>query len=75
MTARRELAFEALWDDGFVSIEAKSAELTDRACDALAMEFQHVPTDVLLAIADDRDTIHADGWMQRAIRGYVEAWR
>jgi hypothetical protein len=64
-----------VWEDSGVSIEAKTAELTDRASDALTIEFQDVPTDVLLAIAAARDRIRKDGWLQIAIRDYVDAWR
>lgn len=64
-----------VWSDPSISIGAKTAELTDLAVDALSVLFQDVPTDVLLAIADERDRIYAEGWIQRVIRDYIEAYR
>ena len=47
----------------------------DELLDGITVALQEFDTDTLLAIADYRDTIHKDGWMQRLIREYVDVWR
>lgn len=51
------------------------SEKADDLCDAITVVLQEFDTETLDAIADYRDTIHKDGWMQRLIREYVEVWR
>lgn len=47
----------------------------DLLLDGITMALQQFDTDTLLAIADHRDKIHKEGWMQKLIRDYVEMWR
>lgn len=51
------------------------SDAADRLLDGFTVALQEFDTTTLLAIADYRDTIHKDGWMQRVIREYVEVWR
>ena len=43
--------------------------------DAITIALQDFDTETLHAIADYRDSIHKDGWMQQMIRQYVNVWR
>ncbi len=47
----------------------------DRLLDGVTMALQEFDTETLLGIADYRDSISKDGWMQKLIRDYVEVWR
>ena len=47
----------------------------DRLLDGCVIALQDFSTEELRAMADRRDEIHADGWMQRMIREYVDVWR
>lgn len=51
------------------------SDLADRLLDGIVMALQEFTTDELNAIADYREWVYADGWMQRLIREYVETWR
>ncbi len=51
------------------------ADLADDLVEDIAVALQHFDTPTLRAIADYRDSICEDGWMQRLIREYVEVWR
>lgn len=51
------------------------SDAADRLLDGITVALQEFDTPTLRAIADYRDTIHKDGWMQRLIREYVEVWR
>lgn len=56
-------------------LERTIPDAADRLLDGFTVAMQDVDTATLLAIAEYRDKICKDGWMQRAIRDYVEAWR
>lgn len=47
----------------------------DDLVSGIVVVLQEFDTETLLAIADFRDTIRPDGWMQSLIREYVEVWR
>jgi hypothetical protein len=47
----------------------------DLLLDGITVALQEFDTNTLVAIAECRDRIHKDGWMQRLIREYVEIWR
>lgn len=51
------------------------SDQADRLLDGITVALQEFDTETLRAIADYRDTIHEDGWMQKLIREYVEVWR
>lgn len=51
------------------------SDLADRLLYGIIVALQEFSTEELCAIADYRDTIHEDGWMQLLIREYVETWR
>lgn len=51
------------------------SDAADRLLDGIIVALQEFDTETLLAIADYRDTIHEDGWMQKLIREYVDVWR
>lgn len=51
------------------------SDAADRLLDGITVALQEFDTETLLAIADYRDSIRADGWMQKLIREYVEVWR
>lgn len=53
-------------------------EIDDAAEDLLGgfiLEMGQLDTETLVAIAERREQINPDGWMQKAIRGYLEVWR
>jgi hypothetical protein len=50
-------------------------DASEHLLDGFILAMQEFDTETLLAIADDRDEIDPDGWMQKCIRGYVEVWR
>lgn len=62
-------------DDEFVVLERAAAkpaeELLERFLDAMG----HVDTETLEAIADYRDAIRPNGWLQTCIREYLDVWR
>lgn len=51
------------------------SDAADRLLDGIMMALQEFDTDTLLGIADYRDTLDPEGWMQKLIRDYVEVWR
>jgi hypothetical protein len=51
------------------------SDAADRLLDGITVALQEFDTETLLAIADYRDSIRKDGWMQQLIREYVEVWR
>jgi hypothetical protein len=51
------------------------SDAADRLLDGITVALQEFDTETLRAIADYRDTINPDGWMQRLIREYVDVWR
>jgi hypothetical protein len=53
----------------------ETSDAADRLLDGIIVALQEFDTETLLAIADYRDSIHKDGWMQRVIREYVDTWR
>jgi hypothetical protein len=58
-----------------VADEQTPAEKADRLLSELIVALQDFSTDDLRAIADYRDTLHPDGWMQKMIREYLDVWR
>jgi len=62
-------------DEEFVALERKASKPADELLDGFLVALGEVDTDTLVAIADYRDAIRPDGWMQRCIREYVEVWR
>jgi hypothetical protein len=50
-----------------------TSDAADRLLDGITVALQEFDTETLNAIADYRDSIHKDGWMQRLIREYVES--
>jgi hypothetical protein len=62
-----------------VGEQATTGRTVERAAEELLDGFivalQDFDTDTLCAIADYRDEIAPDGWMQRLIREYVDVWR
>ena len=54
---------------------SETSDAADRLLDGITVALQEFDTETLLAIADYRDSIHKDGWMQRLVREYVEVWR
>lgn len=50
-------------------------DASERLLDGFIVAMQEFDTETLRAIADRRDQINKDGWMQRIIREYVEVWR
>jgi hypothetical protein len=52
-----------------------AAASAERLLDGIIVVLQDFDTETLLRIADHRDAIHPDGWMQRLIREYVDVWR
>lgn len=81
MTAREPSAAYSSGDvlpDGSVllvgHIDPRS-DAADLLLDGIIMALQEFDTETLLGIADYRDSIHKDGWMQRLIREYVDVWR
>ncbi len=53
------------------AVEKKSEELLD----GFIVAMQEFDTETLLAIAEWRERVNPDGWMQQAILGYVDVWR
>jgi hypothetical protein len=54
---------------------SSTPEAADLLLDGITVALQDFDTATLLAIADYRDSIRPDGWMQNLIREYVEVWR
>lgn len=54
---------------------AQVFDKADELLDGIVVALQKFDTETLLAIADYRDTISEDAWMQRCIREYVSVWR
>ncbi len=59
----------------FQELERRASKPADELLDGFTMALSEVDTETLNAIADYRDAIHPDGWMQRCIREYIEVWR
>lgn len=53
----------------------EASDNADLLLDGITMALQQFDTETLLAIADHRDEIRRDGWMQQLIREYVDVWR
>jgi hypothetical protein len=51
------------------------SDAADLLLDGITMALQQFDTKTLNEIADYRDSINPDGWMQKLIRQYVEVWR
>ncbi len=59
----------------FAALERRASKAAEELLDGFTMALQDVDTETLNAIADYRDAIRPNGWMQRCIREYVEVWR
>lgn len=55
--------------------ERAAVDEAERLLDSFIVALGEFDTETLRAIADYRDTIRPDGWMQQCIREYVETWR
>jgi hypothetical protein len=53
----------------------ETSDAADRLLDGIIVALQEFDTETLNTIADYRDTLDPDGWMQRMIRAYIEVWR
>ena len=65
----------AISDQEFVALERKAAKPSEELLDGFLVALGEVDTETLAAIADYRDAIRPNGWMQRCIREYLEVWR
>lgn len=78
MNSERESLIEArdrLETTDFVTLEREVGKHADELLDAFIVAMQDFDTATLLGIAEYRDRIHPDGWMQRLIREYLSVWR
>ena len=66
---------ETMPESEFAALERKFAKPAERLLDGIILQFGEFDTDTLNGIADYRDAIRPDGWMQRMIREYVDVWR
>lgn len=59
----------------FAALERRAAGPAAELLDGFTMELSKIDTETLNAIADYREAIAPNGWMQRCIREYVVVWR
>lgn len=59
----------------FVALERRAYGPADELLGGIIDALSEFDTDTLRAIADYREAIHPDGWLQRLIREYVDVWR
>lgn len=59
----------------FATLERRAAKPAEELLDGFILELARLDTETLHAIADYRDAIRPDGWLQRCIREYVDVWR
>lgn len=58
-----------------LALERKAAKPAEELLDGFLVALGEVDTETLVAIADYRDAIRPNGWLQTCIREYVEVWR
>jgi hypothetical protein len=61
--------------EDFLSLERRASGPAEELLNGFLVELGQFDTETLLSIADYRDAIRPDGWLQRCIREYVEVWR
>lgn len=62
-------------EQDFAELARRAAKPAEELLDGFILELANVDTETLTAIADYREAIHPDGWMQRCIREYMDVWR
>jgi len=73
VSADREAAIRE--EAQFAQLERRACKPAERLLDGIIVALAEFDTETLVAIADYRDAIRPDGWMQRLIREYVDVWR
>ena len=56
-------------------IAAITAQIVDDIVAASVGVLANYDTETLKSVADGRDRIRKDGWLQQMIREYIDAWR